>query len=144
MPTVPLYMAIHHDKMNNVATIHEKKLCFFCHQNVNHEMLDKSQHCLGYVATVWKFKSVSRWRLGWWSRGQFCVPLMSMNALCRCHCCTGLPICTSLTLHKELSIAKWIRNMSSLKYLYTQIIINQKSSPLLIHAGFDWNLNSLS
>ena len=54
----------------------------------------------------------------------FCMPLMSLNILCRCLFCIKLPLCISYILHKELSTAKWTWNVSSLRYFYTQVIWN--------------------
>ena len=119
-----------------------RKLCFICYQNANHEMLCKSQHCLSYVENVRKFWSVLIWRLGWYPVVQFCMPLMSLNILCRCQFCTTLSLCISYILHKELSIAKWIWNVSNLRYLYTKVIRKQQSPSLWIDTGFDWNLGS--
>ena len=39
---------IHIDKMKDME-ISWRKLCFFCYQDANHEMLCKSQHCLSCV-----------------------------------------------------------------------------------------------
>ena len=39
------------------------------------------------------------------------------------------------------SIAKWIRNLSSLWYLYTQVIGEQQKTSLGIDTGSDWNLS---
>ena len=72
----------------------------------------------------WKMwgSSEVRWRIGCGSVVQFCMPLMSLNILCRCNFCTTLPSCISNMLHKELSIAKWTWDVSNLRYLYTQVI----------------------
>ena len=186
-----------------------RKLCFFCHQNVNHEMPYKSQHCLSYVE---KWKKVFKWiemkaRLiikgyvlhatdvsehtlqlsflykitfihklhtsPWW-RHQM-ETFSALLALCAGNSPVAGEFPTqraatrsfdvffdpfpnkrlskqsrgwwfempprSLWRHnnnKELSIANWIGNVSSVRYLYTEIIGKQQSTFLLIDTGFNW------
>ena len=106
-----------------------RKLCFFCYQNANHEMLFKSQHCLSYVEKCEEVMKCIEMKARLWFTG---------SILARCHG-IKLPSCISYILHKELSIAKWTWNVSNLRYLYTQIIRKQQSPSLWIDTGFDWN-----
>ena len=51
------------------------------------------------------------------------LPMINFN-LCTCHFCTRLLLYISHILHKELSIAKWIPNVSTLRYMYTRVSVS--------------------
>ena len=117
-----------------------RKLGFFCHQNVIHEMLYKSPRCLVILKNGRKFYSVSRWRIGWYSRSQFCMPSMSVNTLCICHFCTKLSLCISYILYKT----KALKNRMNRKREQSEISLhsNYWKTTIIILVGFDWNLGS--
>ena len=82
-----------------------KKLFFFCYQNVNHEMLYKSQYCLGYVEK-WKkvLKYIEMKAMLIINRGQFFMPLMWLNTIWRCNFCTWLPLCIGyISLNSQMN-----------------------------------------
>ena len=94
------------------------------------------------LKNVKRFWSVLRWWLGCGSVVQFCMSLMSLSILCRCHFCTTLPWCISYIIPKEFYFSEWTWNVCNLRYLHTQVIRKQQSPSLLIDAGFDWNSGS--
>ena len=128
--------------MNKYGNSSWRKLCFFCYQNANHEMLCKSQHCLSYAEKCEEvlYLKCNEMKARLWFNGSG-LHAVDVTEHGRCHFCTMLPLRISYILHKELSISKCV-NVSNLRYLYTQVIRKQQSPSLWIDTGFDWNLGS--